>query len=117
MTHVVPNAQRDTLLPLIERSVEKGTLINSDENRVYKNVKKLGYRHSTVRHNLHQYVRGTTHTNKIDGFWAQFKNSVRGTHKSISRKHMQKYLVEFEFRFNLRGQASSSMFDRLIQAF
>jgi inner membrane protein involved in colicin E2 resistance len=47
----------------------------------------------------------------------QHDHSVRGTHRSISRKHMQKYLVEFEFRFNLRGSVSSSMFDRLIQAF
>jgi transposase-like protein len=42
---------------------------------------------------------------------------MRGTHRSISRQHMQKYLGEFEFRFNLRRDVSSTMFDRLIQAF
>jgi transposase-like protein len=117
MTHVVPNAKNDTLLPLIEKSVEKGTLINSDEWRGYRNLRKMGYRHTTVRHGRHEYVRGETHTNTIEGFWSHFKCSMKGTHRSISAKHMQKYLVEFEFRFNLRGPQASSMFDRLIQAF
>jgi transposase len=66
---------------------------------------------------MRDWVRGDVHSNTLEGFWSHFKNSVRGTHRSISRKHMQKYLREFEFRFNLRGLFSSEMFDRLIQAF
>lgn len=54
--------------------------------------------------------------NTLKGFWSHFKNSVRGTHKSLSRRHMQ-YLCEFEFRFNHRRSTSSEMFDQLIQAF
>jgi transposase-like protein len=115
MTRVVPDAKKATLLPIIEQNVAKGSLINSDQYRVYKGVKALGYLHAAVNHQF-RYVDGTTHTNNIENFWSHFKNSVRGTHKSISRKHMQKYLGEFEFRFNLRSSASS-MFDRLIQAF
>jgi transposase-like protein len=117
MTYVVPNARGESLLPLIERYVEKGSLINTDECGVYKNVRRLGYRHASVNHARKQWAKGTTHTNTIEGFWSHFKCSVKGTHRSISKKHMQKYLVEFEFRFNLRGQSASSMFDRLIQAF
>ncbi|MFI4869519.1 MAG: IS1595 family transposase [Steroidobacterales bacterium] len=117
MTAVVPNVKMETLVPIIEQNIEKGSLINSDEYMGYRTVRKLGYRHETVRHRNHQYVRGNTHTNTIEGFWSHFKCSMKGTHRSISRKHMQKYLVEFEFRFNLRGPQASSMFDRLIQAF
>jgi hypothetical protein len=103
-------------MPIIDANVEKGSLINSDQWRAYRNVVKLGYRHASVNHQL-RYVDGDTHTNTIECFWSHFKNSVRGTHKSISGKHMQKYLAEFEYRFNLRGSVSSTMFDRLIQAF
>ena len=46
----------------------------------------------------------------------EFDSSLQQTH-FLPRKHMQKYLVEFEFRFDLRGPQASSMFDRLIQAF
>lgn len=47
-------------------------------------------------------VRGDVHTNTIEGFWAQFKRSVDGTHHSISPKHLQKYLNEFAYRHNHR---------------
>ena len=117
MTRVVPECKTATLIPIIENNVAKGSVINSDENKIYRNVRKLGYGHVTVNHSAGEYVRGAAYTNTIEGFWSHFKNSVRGTHKSISRKHMQKYLVEFEFRFNLRGPQAQSMFDRLIQAF
>jgi transposase-like protein len=117
MTRVVPDNKKVTLLPLIDQNVEKGSTINSDEYRLYRTVRKMGYQHQTVAHGRGEYVRGNVHINTLEGFWSHFKNSVRGTHKTISRKHMQKYLVEFEFRFNLRGALASSMFDRLIQAF
>lgn len=74
---------------------------------------------SATRTATKQWANGDVHTNTIEGFWSHFKNSVRGTHKSVSRKHMMSYLVEFEFefRFNLRREVPGLMFDRLIQAF
>jgi transposase len=117
LTRVLPAARHSEILPIISQYVAPNTMISTDESKLYHSLGKLGYRHGTVNHHREEYVRGNIHTNTIEGFWSHFKNSVRGTHKSISRKHMQKYLVEFEFRFNLRGSASSSMFDRLIQAF
>ena len=45
-----------------------------------------------------------------------FKHSVRGTHVSISQKHMKRYLDEFTFRANHRSEVNQ-MFDRLIAAF
>jgi transposase len=91
--------------------------MSTDEWVAYDNLRQMGYEHERVSHGHREYARDGVHTNTIDGFWSHFKNSVRGTHRSISRQHMQKYLVEFEFRFNLRGSVSSAMFDRLIQAF
>ena len=34
-----------------------------------------------------------------------FKRSVWGTHVHVSKKHMKKYLSEFDFRRNTRGAA------------
>ncbi|HSY06296.1 MAG TPA: IS1595 family transposase [Steroidobacteraceae bacterium] len=116
ITRVVSDVKGETLLPLITEHVKSGTFISSDQYRVYKKLRKLGYRHAAVNH-MREWVRGDVHTNTLEGFWSHFKNSVRGTHRSISRQHMQKYLREFEFRFNHRKTSSSVMFDRLIQAF
>ncbi|MEQ8510136.1 MAG: IS1595 family transposase [Rhodospirillaceae bacterium] len=56
------------------------------------------------------------HINTIEGYWSRVKNSICGTHVHVSKKHMQKYLGEFEFRFNRRKQPQA-MFDRLLSSF
>jgi transposase-like protein len=117
MTRVVPDRKKASLLPLVEQNIAKGSTILTDEYPGYKSLRERGYAHQSVNHMRHQYVSGKAHTNTIEGFWSHFKCSMKGTHRSISRKHMQKYLVEFEFRFNLRGLGAYSMFDCLIQAF
>jgi transposase-like protein len=117
MTKIVPNVKNATILPIIEANVAKGSRVSTDEMQGYRALRGLGYKHDSVCHGREQWKKGDTHTNTIEGFWSHFKCSMRGTHRSISRQHMQKYLVEFEFRFNLRRDTSSQMFDRLIQAF
>jgi transposase len=42
------------------------------------------------------------------------KRSIRGTHVHVSRKHLAKYLAEFEFRWNLRDDPAS-MFPLLLK--
>ena len=117
MTKVIPDARRATIQPIIEANVKKGTVMSTDEWHAYTNLKARGYIHNWVNHGAKEWVNGDTHVNTLEGFWSHFKNSIRGTHKSVSKKHMMKYLGEFEFRFNLRRDVSGSMFDHLIQAF
>lgn len=117
ITRVVPNTRSKTLHPHIAEHIIKGSTVSTDQYRVYRSLNEKGYKHSSVNHARGEYVRGEVHTNTIEGFWSHFKNSIRGTHKSVSRQHMMNYLHEFEFRFNLRRDVSGSMFDRLIQAF
>lgn len=69
-----------------------------------------------MNHGTGEYVRGHHHTNSIEGFWSQIKRSIRGTHVHVSRKHMPKYLGEFEYRYNMRGQPEA-MFSRLLLSF
>lgn len=116
MTHVVPDAKRCTLEPLIVANVLPGTAMQTDEWHAYKSLPSKGFTHSTVAHGRGEYVRGKTHTNGIEGFWSHFKKAILGTHIHISRQHMAKYLGEFEFRYNSRKEPFL-MFDRLLQAF
>ena len=48
------------------------------------------------------HVRGIAHTNTFDNVWALFKRSAIGSYHHISVKHLDRYLDEFEFRFNNR---------------
>lgn len=93
------------LLPEIEKSVTKGTLIYSDEARAYQSLEKRGYSHTTVNHSELEYVRGAAYTNTIEGFWGNWKNALSGTYHAVSPKYLQSYVNEFVFRYNLRAVA------------
>jgi len=112
-TKVVPDAKRKTLFAEITRQVPEGTRISSDEFVVYHTLSNLGYDHDTVDNRAKEWARGDTHVNSLEGFWAQLKRSIRGTHISVSAKHLPKYLGEFEYRFN-RRKNPGAMFGELL---
>lgn len=47
-------------------------------------------------------MRGDVHSNTIEGAFSLLKRGVYGTFHSVSRKHLPRYLAEFEFRYNAR---------------
>jgi transposase len=100
--HVKSNGSR-VLLPVIIKDVAPQSSIHSDEWRAYKVLPKHGYSHTTVNHSKLEYVRGSAHTNTIEGYWSQLKRSIDGTYHSVSPKYLQQYLNEFSFRYNLRS--------------
>jgi transposase-like protein len=115
ITKVIPNRSAKTLLPLIEKGIHVGTTINTDDWLGYQNI-PINYTHVSVNHSKKEYVRGSVHTNTIEGFWSRVKNSIKGTHIHVSKKHLQKYLVEFEYRYNMRA-TPERMFERLLTSF
>ena len=50
----------------------------------------------------HEYARGNVTTNTVEGFFALIKRGMYGTFHSVSKKHLHRYLAEFEFRYNTR---------------
>ena len=116
MANVVPNVRKKTLQPIIKENVVKDSTVHTDELKSYSGLSKVGFEHETVNHGAGQYVDGDSHVNGIEGFWARLKLSIRGTHVHVSRKHLQTYVKEFEYRYNMR-QNPGQMFDRLLAAF
>uniref|UniRef100_A0A0L8GJF1 ISXO2-like transposase domain-containing protein n=1 Tax=Octopus bimaculoides TaxID=37653 RepID=A0A0L8GJF1_OCTBM len=62
----VEQCDRNSLIQIIERECEKGSLIHSDEWSAYNNLNAIGYHHVTVNHQRH-YVDPVTkaHTQAI----------------------------------------------------
>ena len=116
ITKVISDAKSKTILPIIEKYVEKGSTISSDQYHPYKKLRDLGYKHGSVNHSIEQWVNGIHHTNTLEGFWSHLKKSILGTHVHVSKKHLSKYLGEFEYRYNMRANPSL-MFDRLLVSF
>ena len=61
--------------------------------------------HETVNHIKHEYVRGDVTTNSIESVFSLFKRGLIGQYHKLSAKHLQRYLTEFEYRFNRRDDA------------
>jgi transposase-like protein len=60
------------------------------------------HNHQKVNHKANEWVRGDVHTGTIDGYWGLLKRGVIGTHHQISVKHLNRYLSEFQFKWNHR---------------
>ncbi len=122
VTEIIPNIKMSTLQAATLANVAPGTVVSTDELHSYGLLSIEGFTHVAVKHGKKQWAmfdvktQELHHTNNLESFWRLFKASVRGTHVSISRKHMQRYLDEFTFRANHR-QEVNGMFDRLIAAF
>ncbi len=115
-TYIIKKRSRKSVEPHIFKHVPKSATVSTDEAPCYRYLPLAGYKHGAVCHEAEEWVRGIHHTNSIEGFWSRLKNSIQGTHVHVSKKHLAKYLGEFEYRYNMRANPSL-MFDRLLESF
>jgi len=81
--------------------------LHTDQSRLYVEVGQEFADHKTVQHGWNgrgQYVGkdGET-TNAAENFFGIFKRGMVGTYHKCEAQHLQRYLTEFEFRFNNRS--------------
>jgi len=110
VAYKIPNAQRITLIPLIENSVKKGSTVITDEHYAYRGISSE-YEHLSINHAQDIYVNGIAHTNSIEGFWSLFKRGIIGIYHNVSEKHINRYLVEFFQRYNTRETTEADRFN------
>ncbi len=100
----ISNIKRNTLHDFINRTVrDEAKTIYTDELKSYMGIEDHDTVHRTVSHSSEQWVVGDVHTNGIEGVWSLFKRSIVGTFHKMSRKHLDRYLEELEWRFNNRN--------------
>ena len=114
---VVTDTKRKSIQPLICRYVNpERTILISDEWWAYKGLDKY-YTHNVIDHSKKEYVSlqdNIIHTNNIEGSWNILKRSVSGMYNHVSKKHLQKYVDEFVYRFNLRKVTDQEKFRYLL---
>ena len=84
-------------------SAKKATL-NTDTFPAYNQVGREYEKHNVVDHGAGEYVSGNAYTNNAEGYFSQLKRSLSGTFHSVSDKHLDRYLAEFDYRYNTRGE-------------
>jgi transposase-like protein len=94
---------RKSLHGFVAESVHPETSkIYTDNNPGYLGIEDADTEHHSVNHSAEEWVRGDVHTNGIEGVWSLFKRSIVGSYHQVSAKHLDRYLEEFEWRFNQR---------------
>jgi len=56
-------------------------------------------------------------TNTVESFFSLLKRGVDGTFHHVSKKHLHRYLSEFDFRYNNRGISDSDRREVALQQF
>jgi transposase-like protein len=115
--NVIAQQVRDTtgnsLHPIINKHVERNSIVITDEHQSYHYIKR-NYYHLVVNHSANEYVNGLAHTNSIEGFWSQMKRGVDGIYHWVSTKHLQGYIDEYSLRFNTRKNCTCDRFNLIL---
>jgi transposase-like protein len=60
--------------------------------------------HESVDHSKMEWARGDVHVNTLEGFFSVVKRGLIGTYQHVDKKHLERYLAEFDFRQNTRAR-------------
>ena len=97
---VVADVTGATLKQVIRENVHPSARVMTDDWSGYRGLTNAGWKHETVCHSRFEYVRGDVHTNSIEGFFGMLRRGLDGIFHSVSKKHLHRYMAEFEFRHN-----------------
>ena len=102
---VTPSGFRTQITP--------GSLIYTDEYRIYARLEAWGYQHKSVCHAQGEYARDEdgdgfceVHVNTMEGFWSLLRSWLR-PHRGISQAKLPLYLGFFQFVHNARKRGKA----------
>ncbi len=108
---VVEDTTANTLLGFVHMNTEFGAIVYTDEATAYKGLNR---RHESVKHSVKEFVREMAHTNGIESFWAVLKRGHDGVYHHFSKKHLDRYVSEFEGRHNVRPLDTREQMARMV---
>lgn len=92
-----------TLKQAIRDNVHRSARIMTDGAPAYRGIgMEFEGGHETVEHERYEYARGDVTTNTVEGFFSIVRRGLHGIYHAVSKKHLHRYMSEFEFRYNRR---------------
>ena len=100
----IKDATARTLAQTARKSADRKSYLMTDENTAYTKLGREYSGHGTVNYSANEYARlgNWIHTNTVEGYFSIFKRGVVGTYHHVSEQHLDRYLAEFDFRYNNR---------------
>src|SRR5579871_1432404 len=112
-TQVVPDTKEETLIPIIEEQVEKGTEVFTDAHKAYRALGEKGFEHAFVDHAV-RYVEGRVYTNGMENYWGLLDRMMHGTYTFCLPHNLFRYTDELTYRFNHRDGTDLTRFLTLL---
>lgn len=98
----VPSMTKKSVKAVLDEHADKDSDLMTDDARHYRTLGREFASHEAVNHTRKEYVRGNAHTNTVEGFFSILKRGLIGTYHHIGTQHLQRYVSEFDYRYNLR---------------
>lgn len=113
---VIADRKLHNMQPLMDDNIHPGSHIITDEHSNYPIIAgENDLAHEIINH-IEGYVRGHVHTNSIENFWSCLKRGLNGTYVSVEPFHLDRYVDEQVFRFNLRKKhTDASRFQEVLR--
>jgi transposase-like protein len=88
----------------IYSNLHEDSRLVTDGSKTYFSVMPKKSQHESVDHSKFEWARGDVHTNTLEGFFSIFKRGLVGVYQHMNKKHLDRYLAEFDFRMNTRAK-------------
>lgn len=109
----IPNTGKWSLIEQIDRYVSPKARVITDQFAGYSQLRKRGYTHQAVNHNVTYVTKDDIHTQNAENLWSHLKRGIYGVYRHVSKKYLQAYVDEYAFRYNHR-KVSNQMFNLLL---
>ena len=113
-TELANGTTRDDIHKFVTGNINPDSTLYSDNHSGYQGLEN--YKHSIVNHAGGEYVNGLVHTNNIESFWSLLKRGHYGIFHTISAKHLNRYLAEFEARWDMKKMDGLTRLNTLLEA-
>ena len=104
-THM-PDVRVQNLGAVLDNHASPASHFMTDEAKAFEGLGWNFASHRTVTHSKDEYVRHegdwVITTNTVEGFFSILKRGIYGVYQHVSEAHLQRYLVEFDFRYSNR---------------
>lgn len=101
-TFHVDRADLHSVREILKKNVCEKSTLYTDESRLYTQTGQEFASHEKVKHTAGEYWRNGVTTNNVENFFSVFKRGMKGVYQNCSERHLQRYLSEFDFRYNTR---------------
>ena len=106
----VDNVTARELGRVISEEVDLNARLMTDELRSYESegICSMLAGHRSISHGRGEYAVGEVHVNTVEGYFSILKRGITGIYYHVSRAHLDRYLSEFDFRYNRREISESA---------